>query len=88
MKKQKKKDLGTIQNWGKIPTIASHSDLSPRYIRNLIKAGELRYSKLSTGTILIKFAWIDEYLENREVKDTVSKMDRIIGDVLANFEKQ
>lgn len=82
----KKKDIA--QEWGKVPAVARYTGLSTRTIRNLIRSGEIRYSRLSSGTILIRLSWIDEYLENREVKDTVSQMDSIIGDILANFEKK
>lgn len=87
IKNPKKKVPASIKEWGKVPTIAKYADLSPRTIRNLIKSGEIRHSRLSSGTILIKLSWIDEYLENREVRSTISQMDSVIGEVLANFEK-
>ena len=68
-----------------MPTIAQYSDLSSRKIRMLMKAGEIRYVKLPTGTVLIKLEWIDTYLKSREVKQGV--MDHIIEDVMKHFEK-
>jgi excisionase family DNA binding protein len=79
MDKLKKKDIG--REWGKVPTIARYADLSPRTIRSLIKSGEIRHSRLSTGTVLIKMDWIDDYLEHREVRE--SQVDRIVGSILA-----
>lgn len=85
MKKQKKKAHENIKEWGKVPTIAQYADLSPRTIRNLIKTGEIRYSKLSTGTILIKLDWVDEYLESKAIKE--NQLDIIVKDVLSDFKK-
>lgn len=83
-KKQKKKAHENIKEWGKVPTIAHYADLSPRTIRNLIKAGEIRYTKLPTGTILIKLAWIDEYLESKAITD--NQLDLITKDILSDFK--
>jgi excisionase family DNA binding protein len=85
MKHPKKKDIE--QEWGKVPTIARYAGLSPRTVRNLIRSGEIRYARLSTGTIMIKISWIDEYLEAKEIRDTKNETDKIIDDVLAHFTK-
>jgi len=37
---------------------------------------------LETGTILIKTEWIDQYLENFEIKE--NEVDKIVGEVLKN----
>lgn len=79
----KKKDIE--REWGKVPTIARYADLSPRTIRNLIKNGEIRHSRLSSGTVLIKLEWVDEYLESRVTKE--NPLDLIIKDVLSDFKK-
>ena len=83
MHTQKKKDME--KEWGKIPTVARFADLSPRTIRNLIKSGQLRYSRLASGTVLIKLDWMNAYLEQREIKE--SQMDRIVESLLSDCKK-
>lgn len=81
----KKKDSENIKEWGKVPTVARYADLSPRTIRSLLKSGEIRYTRLPSGTILIKLAWIDEYLESKATMD--NQLDIITKDILSDFRK-
>jgi len=57
-----------MQNWLKIKEACDYVDISERTFRDWMKDG-LRFSRLRSGTILIKKAWIDEYLESFEATD-------------------
>ena len=70
-----------MDGWGKIKDISKYCGLSERTLRSLLKKG-LRHSRLETGTILIKTEWIDQYLENFEIKE--NEVDKIVGEVLKN----
>ena len=64
--------------WAKIKTAAKYADVSDRTLRDWLKAG-LRHSRLPSGTILLKYSWIDQYVAsfeaNRESgKDNVDKI--------------
>jgi predicted site-specific integrase-resolvase len=63
-----------LKGWAKIKTAAKYSGVSSRTFRKWLRAG-LKYSRLSSGTLLIKIEWIDEYLEGFEVvENEVSKL--------------
>lgn len=73
------------EGWGKIKVAGKYAGLSERTMRDLLKQG-LKYSKLPTGTILIKFQWIDEFLEGFTVKDSQKdQIDEIVNDTLKDF---
>jgi excisionase family DNA binding protein len=64
--------------WAKVSKAAEYAGVSVRTFRDWIKDG-LRYVRLKTGTILVKYDWIDEYLTQYEtqgnlVEDIVSSM--------------
>ena len=60
---------------------AEYAGVSVRTFRDLLKAG-LRHSRLESGTILISYAAIDEYLEARED----NKIDVVVDEVLDDFK--
>jgi hypothetical protein len=66
--------------WGKPKVIGSYMGLSERKTRDLFKEG-LRHVRLPTGTLLSKFEWADEYLEQFEVKPR-NAVDQIVDDVM------
>jgi len=68
--------------WLKIKSAAKRQDLSERTIRELLKKG-LRHSRLPSGTILIKDAWLDEYFGFFEVKK--NQVDEIVDDIIRGF---
>ena len=72
-----------MTEWFKIPAAATYSGLSERKMRDLLKEG-LRHSRLKTGTILIKRAWIDEYLESFEHQE--NKVETIISEVMEGLK--
>lgn len=68
--------------WGKVKAGAQHAGLSERTFRPLLKKG-LRHVRLPSGTILIKFSWIDEYLGKFEVVE--NDVDQVVEDVLKDI---
>lgn len=71
--------------WGKKKDIAEYAGMSQRTIDEWLKNG-LRHSRLPSGTILIRFQWIDEYLEGFEAVE--DEVDRVVGDVLKGLENE
>jgi len=68
-----------MEGWAKIKPGAYHAGVSERTFRSWLKIG-LRHVRLPSGTILIKYVWVDEFLEGFE--DTMEKeVDRIVNSV-------
>jgi len=55
-----------MQGWAKPSNGCEYADVSLKTFRTMLRSG-LRHIKLPTGRILIKYEWIDEYLERYEV---------------------
>jgi hypothetical protein len=71
-----------MDGWGKIKKSAEYADVSGRTFRKWLKAG-LRHTRLPSGTILLKFSWVDQFLQQFEVtednsEDLVNKILREI----------
>ncbi len=56
-----------LQKWAKIPQAATYAGISVRTMRRWMEEG-LPYARLESGTILIKFQNIDEYLTSFSTK--------------------
>ena len=69
-----------MDGWGKIKRAASYAGVSERTMRDWLKAGGLRHSRLPSGTVLIQFKAIDDYLSRFEAD--ASQVDNIVKDVL------
>lgn len=72
-----------MNGWSKIKSAARYAGVSERTLRTWLKKG-LKHSRLPTGTVLIKYEWIDEYLEQfvDKKEDGVNKIvEGIIQDV-------
>jgi excisionase family DNA binding protein len=67
----------------KVKDAAKYSGVSERTFRDWLKDG-LRHSRLRSGTILVKPASIDEYIEKFEVCESDS-VGPIVKDVVAEF---
>ena len=67
------------RGWAKVKEAAKYAGVSVRTLRDWLKDG-LRHSRLSTGTILVAFAAIDEYLERFEVSR--NQVDNIVDEVM------
>ncbi|KJS29355.1 MAG: hypothetical protein VR64_21295 [Desulfatitalea sp. BRH_c12] len=66
--------------WAKVKTAARYADVSERTLRGWLKDG-LEHVRIKTGTILIKYTWIDEYLEKHRVSNK-NEIDKIVNEVL------
>ena len=75
--------------WLKVKSAAAYADVSERTIRTWLKSG-LRHVRPNGGSILIKVAWMDEFLENSEViineAEKISRKD--IADALDGLPPQ
>ena len=67
------------RGWAKVKEAAKYAGVSVRTLRDWLKDG-LRHSRLSTGTILVAYAAIDEYLARFEVHS--NQVDDIVNDVM------
>lgn len=67
-----------MDGWGKISKIAKYSGISERTLREWLKDG-LKCSRLPSGHILIKYEWVDEYLETFTKQQ--DQVDDIVNDV-------
>ena len=57
-----------MDGWTKIKQAAKYAGVSERTVRDWLKNG-LKHSRLTSGTVLIKYTSIDAYLERFEVRD-------------------
>jgi excisionase family DNA binding protein len=71
-----------MRGWAKPKQIAKYMDLSERTVRSLLKKG-LPHIRMPTGTTLVKYSEVDEYLKQFEV--TQDNTDKIVDEVLADF---
>jgi hypothetical protein len=70
--------------WGKLKEIARYMGLSERKGRDLLKEG-LRHIRLPSGTILIKYSWADQYLEQFEINDD-DQVSVIVDEVMKEMK--
>ena len=47
--------------WGKAKQVARYAGVSERTFRKWLKSG-LKFSQLPSGTVLVRYEWVDEYL--------------------------
>lgn len=66
-----------MPGWAKINSAAKYSGVSPRTFREWLKMG-LEHSRLPSGTILIRFSDIDEFLKKFRIHE--NKVDQIVND--------
>lgn len=71
-----------MDGWTKKKGGAAYAGVSQRTFHELLKKG-LRHIRLPTGTILLKFAWIDEFLEGFEVYE--NRIGREVDEILKDF---
>ena len=67
-----------MNGWTKIKDASRYAGISERCFRGWLKKG-LRHIRMNTGTILVKYTWIDEFLENFEVQD--NEVSRIVTEI-------
>jgi hypothetical protein len=67
-----------LEGWTKPKGGARYAGVSERTFRPWLKHG-LRHVRLKSGTILIKFEWIDQFLEGMEI--TSNEVDQIVNEL-------
>ena len=68
--------------WCKAKNAAKFADVSERKIRDWLKEG-LKHSRLPSGTIRIRYSYIDEYLEQFQVNDNL--VDTVVDEIMNDF---
>ena len=71
--------MKAVNGWTKIKTAAKYAGIGERTFRDWLRQG-LKHSRLPTGTILISYCAIDDFLERFAVDD--DQVDRIANEVL------
>lgn len=71
------------EGWAKVKDAARYSGVSERTFREWLKGG-LRHIRLNTGTILIKYSWLDAWLESFE-DDGGELVDELVASVMEDF---
>ena len=71
-----------MQGWAKVKDAAKYAGMSERTFREWLKNG-LQHSVLPTGTILLKYSAVDEYLETYSVQG--NEIDNLVKDVMRDF---
>ena len=69
-----------MNGWCKIKKAAAYADVSDRTLENWLKQG-LKCSRLPTGTRLIKYEWIDEYLQG--YANSENKVDEMVEEIMS-----
>lgn len=70
-----------MTGWTKPKGGAVYASVSERTFRSWLKKG-LRHIRMNTGTILIKYSWIDQFLESFEVQENE------ISSIVSEIEKE
>jgi hypothetical protein len=73
-----------VPGWAKIKPAAGYAGVKERTLRSWLREG-LKHSRLPSGTILIKYAWIDEYLERFQAKENLA--DSLVNQTLKELSK-
>jgi hypothetical protein len=68
-----------MDGWARIKDGAKYGGTKDRTFRGWLKLG-LKHSRLPSGTILIKYEWIDEFLEKYEVNE--NQVDTIVDETM------
>jgi len=76
-----------MEGWGKIKKASQYAGISERTMRSWLKAG-LRHSRLESGTVLIQYARVDEFLKRFEVegKTAEANVNRIVDEVCSEIQ--
>ena len=72
------------RGYGKVKEAARYAGVSPRTLRKFFGQG-LKHVRLPTGTILIRYGWIDEFLGRFEVEDGQDHVDKLVEEVTREF---
>jgi len=69
-----------LPGWGKIRPAAEYAGIKERTLRGDWLKNGLRHVRLPSGTILIKYEWIDQYLESFAA--TEGRVDKIVSETM------
>ena len=71
-----------MKGWCKIRVAAGYAGVSDRTLEDWLKQG-LKYVRLPTGTRLLKYEWIDEYLES--FVEAENQVDTVVNEMLSDL---
>jgi predicted site-specific integrase-resolvase len=71
-----------MEGWAKIKDAADYASVGQRTLRKWFKQG-LRYSRLETGAVFIRYADIDKFLESFSVDG--NQVDQIVDEVFKDL---
>lgn len=74
-----------MDGWAKIKPAAKYGGVNEGTLRRDWLKNGLKHARLPTGTILIKYRWIDEYLESFAGKD--DQVDRIVNETMRDLKR-
>jgi predicted site-specific integrase-resolvase len=72
-----------MKGWAKVKDAANYVGMSERTLRGWLKKG-LHHVILPSGTILLKYSAIDDFLESYSVQD--NEIDTLVKDVMRDFK--
>lgn len=72
-----------LEGWGKVKQGAAYAGVGDRTFGKWPKKG-LRHVRLPSGTILIKYTWIDDFLESFEIVE--NRVDDIVREIVEKIE--
>ena len=78
---EKDNRLSTM-GWAKVKDAAEYAGLGERTFRGLLKKG-MRHSRLPSGTILVRFDAIDEFISQYERSNESDEfVEKVLGEIL------
>ncbi len=77
-----------MRGWGKVKAAASYAGVSDRTVEDWLKDG-LRYVQLPSGHRLIKYDWVDEYLEtfSKTSQEVKKNLDKVADEILSKLAR-
>jgi hypothetical protein len=72
-----------MDGWARIKEGVKYSGVKERTFRDWLKDG-LKHSRLPSGTILIRYSAIDEFLEKYQVNE--NQVDKIVDETMKGLE--
>jgi hypothetical protein len=72
-----------VNGWGKVKNVARYAGVSERTVEEWLKQG-LKCSRLPSGLRLVKFQWVDEFLE--DFAESENRGEQIADEVLSKME--
>ena len=73
-----------MDGWGKVKNIASYAGVSERTIEEWLKHG-LKFTRMPTGLRLIKYAWVDEYLE--KFVGSINRTEKMVDEIFSSLKR-